>query len=276
MQLSVVIVNWNTSSLLKACLESIYRSTPDFDFEVFVVDNASADFNEAEFHSMFPHANFIVNKDNLGYAEGNNQALKLAKGDYLLLLNPDTELRNDTLSSLVDFMDAHKEAAAAGCRLVRPDGSVDRSCRSFPGPWPVATELFRLSRLFPKSRLFGEYRMTWFTYDYETEVDQPMGSCLILSGKSLREIGLFDQDFPIFFNEVDWCYRAKQAGWKIYFTPATEVIHHGGASTKQVKKPMRRESHRSLARFYRKHYKKKLFAPIYWIILAAIRASEAF
>lgn len=274
MQLSIVIVNWNTTSLLAACLESIFRSAPDFEYEVIAVDNASADFIEAEMRARFPLASFIVNTDNLGYAEGNNQVITKTSGDYVLLLNPDTEVRNDTLAVLVDFMKAHQDAAAAGCRLVRPNGTVDRSCRSFPGPWPVATELFGLSRVFSKSRLFGAYRMTWFEYDHETEVDQPMGSCLIMSRKAIEEIGIFDQDFPIFFNEVDWCYRAVQAGWKIYFTPATEVIHHGAASTKQVRRAMKKESHRSLARFYRKHYRKRIFAPVYWLILSAIKLSE--
>jgi hypothetical protein len=216
-----------------------------------------------------------VNEQNLGYARGNNQAVERATGRYILLLNPDTEITNDALTRLVDFMEAHPDAAAAGCRLVRPDGTVDRSCRGFPEPGAVAAEFFGLSQLFPRSRKLGAYRMTWFRYDDEALVDQPMGSCLILSRRAIEDVGKFDEDFPIFFNEVDWCYRARQAGWNIYFTPTAEVIHHGAASTKQVRRQMRRESHRSLARFYRKHYRRKLFPPVYWFILAAIRISEA-
>lgn len=274
MRLSIIIVNWNTSKLLETCLESIYRNPPAFNFEVVVVDNASSDFNPKEMAEKFKQTVFIVNSENLGYAEGNNQAIKAVSGDYVLLLNPDTEVKNDALTVLVEFMEAHPEAAAAGCRLVRPDGTIDRSCRGFPEPGPVAAEFFGLSRLFPNSRKLGAYRMTWFDYNEEVSVDQPMGSCLILNRKTINEIGVFDQDFPIFFNEVDWCYRAKQARWQIYFTPSAEIIHHGGGSTKQVRREMRRESHRSLIRFYRKHYKKRLFPPVYWFIIASIKVSE--
>lgn len=272
--LSIVIVNWNTSRLLEACLESIYRHAPGFDFEVIAVDNASDDFDASAIRARFPDAQIIANGKNLGYAEGNNQGIEIATGRYILLLNPDTEIKNKSLEKLVELMEARPKAAAAGCRLVRPDGSVDRSVRGFPEPASVAAEFFGLSRLFSKSRGFGAYRMTWFGYDEEIQVDQPMGSCLILSRKAIDEIGVFDKDFPIFFNEVDWCYRAKQAGWEIYFTPETEVVHHGGSSTKQIRREMRRESHRSLARFYKKHYRKKIFAPVYWSILAAIKLSE--
>jgi GT2 family glycosyltransferase len=275
MRLSILIVNWNTSNLLRACLESIGRFAPAFDFEAVVVDNASADFDEPAFAAQFPNARFIVNKTNVGYAEGNNQAIAEATGEFVLLLNPDTELKDNSLSKLVSFMESHPEAAAAGCRLVHPDGTIDRSCRGFPEPWPVAAEFLGLSRFFPRSHLFGGYRMTWFTYDKETEVDQPMGSCIILSRRALADVGTLDQDFPIFFNEVDWCYRAKQAGWKIYFTPEAEVIHHGAAGTKQVRRAMRSESRRSLERFYRKHYRGRLFGPVYWFIVAAIRLSDS-
>ncbi|MBI2844035.1 MAG: glycosyltransferase family 2 protein [Armatimonadetes bacterium] len=273
-RLSIAIVNWNTSSLLEACLNSIYRRAPGFGFEVIVVDNASADFDADAFRARFPDARFIQNDSNLGYAKGNNQAIEGSSGDYILLLNPDTEVTSGALERLVEFMESHSDAAAAGCRLVRPDGSVERSCRSFPDPAKVCFEFLGLSRLFPRSRVFGAYRMTWFGYDREIEVDQPMGSCLIISRKAIDEIGLIDEDFPIFFNEVDWLYRAKAGGWKVYFTPAAEVIHHGGASTKQLRRRMRKESHKSLAKFYEKHYRHRLFSPVYWLILAAIRVNE--
>lgn len=274
MLLSIVIVNWNTTRLLDTCLDSIYRHVGIRDFEVIVVDNASADFSEADFRSKHPSATLFANQENLGYAEGNNQAIAASTGDYVLLLNPDTELTSDAPAVLVDFLQNHPDAAAVGCKLVRPTGAVDRSVRGFPYPLAIASELLGLSKLLPKSHTFGAYRMTWFGYDTEVEVDQPMGSCLMLSRRAIDQIGLFDQLFPIFFNEVDWCYRAKQAGWRIFFTPAPEVIHHGGSSTRQIRKMMKKESHRSLARFYKKHFRKRVFAPLYWLILAAIKVSE--
>ncbi len=276
MRLSIAIVNWNTTELLGACVASIFRYAPQFDFEVIVVDNASSDFDEPHMRSRFPKARFMANSENLGYAKGNNQAIATSSGEYVLLLNPDTEFRDDSLTKLCEFMESHPDAAAAGCRLVRPTGSVDRSVRSFPDPGPVAWELLRLSKIFPKSKVFGAYRMTWFSYTEEAQVDQPMGSCLILSRVAINDVGVIDEDFPIFFNEVDWCYRAKQNGWKIYFTPSAEVVHHGGASTSQIRRAMRLESHRSLIRFYEKHYKKKLSPIVYWPIIGSIRLSQLF
>ncbi len=274
MLLSIVIVNWNTTLLLEALVDSIYHHVGVQGFEVIVVDNASSDFDEAGFRRRFPQVKLTVSPTNLGYAEGNNAAIAQSSGEYVLLLNPDTELKDDAASTLVAFMQSHPEAAAVGCRLVRPNGSVDRSVRGFPHPAAIGSELLGLSKIFPKSQTLGAYRMTWFNYDTEAEVDQPMGSCLMLTRKAIDQIGLFDKEFPIFFNEVDWCYRVKLAGWKIFFTPSAEVIHHGGSSTKQVRKMMRRESHRSLARYYKKHYKGTMFPPAYCLIIAAIRASE--
>lgn len=254
MRLSICIVNWNTSRLLAECLRSIYREAPDFQFETIVVDNASDDFDEAALLQEFPSAILIRNKRNEGYARGNNQAIERSSGEYVLLLNPDTSLHSGALAALVCFMDQHAEAGAAGCKLVRPDGTVDPSCRGFPTPLAVAFEYVGLSKLFPGSRLFGRYRMTWFRYDEVAEVDQPMASCLILRRQALDQVGLFDERFPIFFNDVDWCYRAKQSGWRIYFTPDAVATHHGGASTKQRAAEMIRESHRSLALYYDKRY----------------------
>lgn len=250
MRLSIAIVNWNTTALLEKCVESIRAN--GFECEIIVVDNASSDFSAVIFTAKFPEVKTIRNTENVGYAMGNNQAIEASSGDYILLLNPDVELKPGALKALVEFMDAHPDAAAAGCRLTKPDGQIERSCRGFPTPGAVAAEYLGLSKLFPHR--FGSYRMVDFTYDREAEVDQPMGSCLILSRKAVEQVGVFDSQFPIFFNEVDWCLRAKKNGWKVYFTPSAEVVHVGAASTSQVADKMRVESHRSLLRFYRKHY----------------------
>lgn len=274
MRLSIVIVNWNTSDLLRACLRSVSAFPAKSDYEVIVVDNNSDDFDEDAFRSEFPYVRLIRNPDNAGYARGNNQAVEQSSGDYVLLLNPDTEVTEGATDALVEFMDAHGRAAAAGARLVRPDGAIDRSVRSFPYPSAIASEFLGISRLFPKSKLFGAYRVCTFGYDRAEEVDQPMGSALILRREVVDEIGLMDESFPIFFNEVDWLYRMKTAGWQVWFTPAATVIHHGAGSTKQVKRrSMVKESHRSLLRFYAKHYKGRISAPVYFFTVACIRLS---
>jgi GT2 family glycosyltransferase len=263
MRLSIAIVNWNTSDLLEKCLESIRAN--DFEFEVVVVDNASDDFDLDSLLARFPEVKFIRNAENKGYAQGNNQAIGASVGDYILLLNPDVELRPGALQALVSFMESHPEAGAAGCRLERPDGRVEQSCRGFPTPMAIAAEYLGLSSLFPK--WLGAYRMVGFQYDQEREVDQPMGSCLIMSRRAVDDVGAFDPQFPIFFNEVDWLMRAKNKGWKVYFTPSAEAIHLGGASTRQVRDKMRVESHRSLLRFYRKHYGRGIG---YMLVAAAV------
>ncbi|MCX8052920.1 MAG: glycosyltransferase family 2 protein [Armatimonadetes bacterium] len=271
MRLSIVIVNWNTTLLLVECLESIRAHPPRAANEIVVVDNASGDFNEKVFRERFADVKLIVNPANVGYARANNQAIDVSSGEYILLLNPDTQVAEGALDTLVDFMDDHPNAAACGAKLVRPDGTVERSVRSFPYPAAIAFEFLGLSRLFPHNRVLGRYRMTWFGYDQEIEVDQPMGSCLIIRRAVIDEIGAFDEQFPIFFNEVDWLYRAKQAGYRVYFTPKAVVVHHGAAATSQAgRRRMIRESHDSLARFYAKHFRSRMCGPVYYLIVACI------
>lgn len=272
MRLSVIIVNWNTSSFLAECLHSLATHPPSTDHEIIVVDNASDDFDAEVFTSRFPQVRFIRNDSNLGYAAGNNQGIRQSRGEYILLLNPDTRVTEGALDSLVAFMDTHPDAAACGAKLVRPNGSVELSVRSFPYPLAIACEFAGLSRLWPTCRIVGRYRMRWFSYDKEAEVDQPMGSCLILRRRAIEDVGLLDDAFPIFFNEVDWLYRAKMKGWKVYFTPRAVVIHHGGAATRRAdRRKMIRESHESLVRFYDKHFKDKLPPVLYHLIVALVR-----
>jgi len=275
MLLSVCIVNWNTRDHLRECLIALAQYPPaGADMEIIVVDNASADGSAALVASEFSHVSLIANADNRGYAEGNNQALARARGDLLLLLNPDVVVHPESLTRALAFMAAHPKAGALGCRLVGADGKTQRSVRGFPDPGPVLWDAAGLSRLFPRSRLFGAYRMTGFDYDKAAEVDQPMGSFLLLTRAALGRVGLMDPAFPIFFNEADWCWRAKREhGFRIYYTPAVAVTHYGGSSTRQVKAAMVRESHRSLLRFYDKHY-ASLAPPVRGLIRLAVLLNE--
>lgn len=251
--LSIAIVNWNTRDLLLQALDSIY-SSQEFPLEVIVVDNASSDQSAEAVRDRFPQVRLIANTANTGYAHGNNQAIRAAQGPYILLLNPDVILPQHGLASAVSFMERHPDAGALGVRQVHPGGELQRSVRGFPSPMSIFWDLVGVARLLPASRLFGSYRMTWFRYDAEAEVDQPMGTFLLLSAKAVSEVGVLDEAFPIFFNEVDWCLRCKRAGWKIYFTPDVEIVHYGGASTVQAAAAMAWESRRGLLQFYAKHY----------------------
>ncbi|MGQ9696667.1 MAG: glycosyltransferase family 2 protein [Armatimonadota bacterium] len=273
MDLSVVIVNWNTCVHLRTCLESLGNQVIGYpQVEVIVVDNASTDGSAQMVRSQFPWVRLIANSENAGYAKGNNQGLVLAEGRFILLLNPDTIVPEGALEKLVSWMDRHPDVGAVGVRLLNPDGSVQPSCRSFPEPAYLLYESLGLAVLFPHSRRFGAYRMTWFDHNREMDVDQPMGSALAVRREALEDVGLLDEQFPLFFNEVDWCYRARQKGWRIVFTPEVEIVHYGGSSTSQVRLSAIAESHRSLVRFYRKHYRNRMFWSNYVLIILSIYA----
>jgi GT2 family glycosyltransferase len=267
--LSIVIVNWNTRDYLVGALKSIFDAPPAFAFEAIVVDNASSDGSAGAVAAGFPQVRLIASGTNAGYAEGNNLGLRASNGVYVLLLNPDVVVPPGALERAVEIMKARPKVGALGARLVNPDGSPQRSVRGFPTPWAIFCEAAGLSRIFPRNPAFGAYRMAWFTYDREAEVDQPMGTFLLIPRPVLEDVGLLDERFPIFFNEVDWCYRARRRGWKILFTPDVEIVHYGGGSTKQVSAKMAWESRRGLLDFYRKHYRSPHFAPIYWLAALA-------
>jgi len=276
MLLSVCIVNWNTRDFLRACLRSLYHHPPQgWDMEIIVVDNASHDGSAAMVSEEFPEVCLIANPDNKGYAEGNNQAIAQSHGDAVLLLNPDVVVHADSLTNALAFLTAHPDAAAVGARLLEPGGKTQRSLRGFPDPWPVLWEAIGLARLLPFVPALGAYRMTTFNYNQPGEADQPMGSFLLAARRALDEVGPMDTQFPIFFNDVDWCLRAKrEQGWKIYYTPDAIVTHGGGGSTRQAKPAMRDESHRALARFYRKHYQSRLSPVLFRFILALMEWSR--
>jgi len=255
LRLSICIVNWNTRDYLRGCLRSIAATAGDLAHEVIVVDNASADGSGGMVREEFPGVTLIANEENLKYARGNNQALEAAQGELKLLLNPDVVVLEGALQELIAAAGRHPRAGAVAPKLVNPDGSRQLSCRSFPDPEVILYETLGLSRLFSRSRRLGKYRMSWWGYDEERTVDQPMASALLLRSAALAEVGLFDEGFPIFFNDVDLCRRIWDAGWEVWFTPRARMIHHGGAGTRQVRPQMVAESHRSLLRYYEKHYR---------------------
>jgi GT2 family glycosyltransferase len=274
-KLSVVVVTWNSAADIDACIDSINYGE---EFEVIVVDNASTD-NTLGLLRQHHHLKLVENSSNLGYARANNQGIKLATGEYVLLLNPDTRVELGALDTLSRYLDEHANVGAVAPRLVSPDGSTQFSIRTFPTPASLFWELIGLSRLFPKSRIFGRWKMKYFDYDKTAEVEQPMASCLMLRKSALAggdmsqlpsigivsqagprtAIGGMDERFPIFFNDVDLSKRMADAGWKTVYLPEARVVHRHGASTKQVRAKMIRESHRSAFRYLRKHDHSGLF-----------------
>ncbi len=253
--LSVVIVSWNTRDLLRGCLETLACELAGLGCEVFVVDNNSTDGSAELVAKDFRWVKLITNETNIGFARANNQALAGCRGRYILFLNPDTQVRPGAIQVLMNFLEARPGAAVVAPRLLNSDLSVQRSCRRFPSFGSLVYELVGLSRLFPQIPAFGRYKMLEWGHDSEREVDQPEGACLMVRRPVLSQVGAFDEGFFMLFEEVDWCFRVKQAGWQIWFTPAAEVVHHYGQSIKQVKVKMILSSHRGLYRYWQKHHR---------------------
>lgn len=266
--ISVLIVNWNTRDLLRACLASLAQI--EGEHEIIVVDNASQDDSAAMVAREFPAIKTLSFAHNLGYAEGNNRAYAAARGDWIWLLNPDTEVLGGAAQTLLDFLQSNPGVGAVASALIDArDGSVQRSCRTFPTPAALWAQATGLAALFPRSKRFGFYKMGWWNYRDARAVDQPMASSLMLRRAAIEQSGgLFDPDFPIFFNDVDLCWRLWRAGWEIWFEPRARVRHWGGAATRLVKPQMIAQSHRSLRQFYLKHYRGEVMAPLFWATLA--------
>ena len=266
--LSILIVNWNTREMLRSCLQSLLDHPYDGGQEVIVVDNASSDGSAEMVRNDFPGTILVASETNTGYAEGNNLAFERAGGEYQLTLNPDAEVREGTLNTAIRKLEENPTYGVLGAKQIGPDGEIQDSIRGFPTATGIFGELTGLSRARGK---LGHYRQRDFDYKKEQPADQPMGTFLLFRRQALESIGdpkrPFDaENFPIFFNEVDLLYRLKKAGWPTLYSPEVEVLHHGGASTKQVRKSMIWESHNSLMRYFRKHHR----SPFLWLMNIAV------
>jgi len=273
-QLSVIIVSWNTCKLLDRCLEtllaevekqqlSIAKELTESELsakrqplcEIFVIDNASADNSAELVQKKYPQINLIANKENLGFAKANNQALKQASGKYILLLNPDTEIQAGALKVLIDFLDHNLQAGVIAPQLLNTDGSVQMSCRAFPSFIGMLSELTGVSRFMPAGSKLRSYKMLDWQHDTERQVDQPEGACLLVRKELFDQVGLFDEEYFMLFEEVDWLFSVRKVGWQIWFTPTAKVIHHMGQAIKQVKVKMILSSHKGMYRYWYKHHR---------------------
>lgn len=251
------IVNFNTRDKLRRCLASVMASQTKFRLEVFVADNASADGSAEMVKAEFREVKLIVNRENFGFSKANNQAIRQASGRYILLLNPDVVVGSETFDKMVSFMDNNSGVGVSGCRVVKPDGTLDLACRrSFPNPANALFRLTGLSFIFPKSR-FASYNLTYLPEDRLTEVDSVMGAFLLIRRDVVAKIGLLDEDFFMYGEDLDWCFRVKAAGFKVMYVPLTAVVHDKGSSSRKVVAPALYEFHRAMQLFYDKHYRAR-------------------
>jgi N-acetylglucosaminyl-diphospho-decaprenol L-rhamnosyltransferase len=264
--LSIVIVNWNTRDSLAQCLESVVATPhlqipdplnqsgivhlPPFTLEVWVVDNCSTDGSAQMVQARFPWVRLVENLENIGFARANNQVIRESKGRYVLLLNPDTEVKSGALQALVCFMDAHPQAGAVGPQLLNLDNTLQPSCHPAPTLPRELWRLFHLDALWP----YALYPMAKWDLDTPRRVDVVQGACLLLRRATLDQVGLFDEDYFIYSEEMDLCYRLEQAGWRIYWVPEAEVIHYGGHSTQQVAMDMFLRLYQSKLLYFRKRH----------------------
>lgn len=235
MDVSIVIVNWNTKNITDDCLKSVYEQTSGIDFETIVIDNASEDGSAAMIKEKYPQAILIENTENAGFAPANNQGIEIAKGRYVLLLNSDTIVLDGAIQKTVDFADQIPNAAVVGCKVLNKDMTLQPSCFMFPSILNMLLSTSYLYKIFPHSKLFGREQMTWWDRNDVREVDVVTGCYMLVRKDAIDQIGVMDDDYFMYGEETDWCWRFKKAGWKNIFTPDAKIIHLGGQSSKNVK-----------------------------------------
>ena len=273
--LSIVVLNYNTHDHLRLCLAALAAAgSSAVSSEVFVVDNASSDGSADMVAAEFPWVRLIRSPRNGGYAYGNNQAVRVASGDAILLLNPDTLLPPGSLEAMLNALSRHPEAGIVGPKLLRPDGSMHLACRrSFPTPSVAFYRLTGLSRLFPRSRRFGRYNLTFVDADQAIEVDSVCGACMLVRREVIERIGLLDERFFMYGEDLDWCLRTREAGWTVRYEPAVVVQHQHGAASRQRAFRTNFYFFRAMDLFYRKHYVQRYHPLLTGVVRTSIYAA---
>lgn len=272
--LGIVIVNYNTRAPLRECLRSLEVSR-GVGFITYVVDNGSTDASTAMVRAEFPRVHLIVSAINGGYAYANNLGLRALLSlqptpRYILLLNPDTVLPGDALAQMLAFMEAHPEAGAAGPKLVMADGKLDLACRrSFPSPELAIYHVLGLDARFPQSKRFARYNLTYLDENQMTEVDSVVGAFMLMRTEALRQVGLLDESYFMYGEDLDLALRLKQKGWKVYYNPAVQVLHYKRAAS-QGSARAQQEFWRAAYLFYRKHYAAATPLPLHALLLCGL------
>ncbi len=254
MDLSIIIVNYQTYDLTKDAIESILENPCKYTYEIILVDNNSPDDSIEKLENNFKtneKVKIIKNKKNLGFAYGNNRGIEIAKGDYILLLNSDTIVKPDTLNQCLDYIKQDESIGALGCKVSLPSGELDKACkRSFPNPVNSFYKLFHI----PNNSKNDNYNLEDLEDNGVYEIDCLVGAFMLVKKDAIDDVGLLDEDYFMYGEDIDWCYRIKKAGWKIVYFGRSEIIHYKGASSKKKSYKLIYEFHKSMYIFYRKHY----------------------
>lgn len=272
MELSIIIVNWNTRELLQACLESVETNLRDATAEVIVVDNASSDGSAAMVESLFPGVRLICNSENLGFAAANNQAMKCCTGKYVLLLNSDTVVHGDVLSRSIRYLDENPAVGMMGCKVLNGDGSTQLTCSQYPTFSNLLLQTLGANRL--GGPFFSRYQMLDWERDDEREVDVVSGCYLMVRSQVIDEIGYLDEAFFCYGEETDWCRRCQEAGWKLKFAPVGTITHFGSGSTRKLNHERDLMLSEGTIRLHRKHG-GPLPAASVWMLLLLFNCSRS-
>jgi GT2 family glycosyltransferase len=268
---SIVIVNWKTPQLLSRCLKSIELDSGFGSFTIYVVDNNSQDHTEALIKEQFSYVRFESNKTNVGFSRACNQIIARVTTDYILLLNPDTVLEPNAISKMRHFLDSNVDCGAVGPKVLNPDGSLQLACRrSFPTPAAALFRVTYLSRIFPNNAFLARYNMTYADPAVCMQVDALSGSCMLVRRTAVEQVGLLDEEIFMFGEDIDWCWRMKQANWRIFYFPESVVWHAHGASSRLRPIGATIDLHKGMEVFYRKHLSAKYWAPFNALVYAAI------
>lgn len=270
--LTISIVNYNTKDLVGECLNSIYKIKGKIEFEVIVIDNASSDGSAELIEKKFPEAKLIKNRQNLGFAKANNQAIKQSKGRYILLCNPDVVIRSNSLDKMIEFMETHQRVGALGCKILNPDQTVQTSNNNFPNLFTAFLHIFQLKKMVPNPRTrekigrrwkmlpgvtLREYFRVYWDSDRIREVEWATAACLLVRRETVKEVGLLDENFFMYYEDTDWCYRMQEKGWKIFYFPLFEVFHYVEKSSGEFNSKRFIEKYKSMHYYFWKHRGKK-------------------
>lgn len=270
--LSIIIVNFNTGKFVTLCLDFIRKNPPSKSYEIFVVDNNSADNSIQLIKKHYPEVQLIRNSSNFGFSYANNQAIGRSRGKYILILNPDTVVTKSAFDTMVDFMENHPDAGVGGAKILNFDGSIQYSCRRFPTLLYVFFgRQSVIMKFLPSNRISDQYLMMNEDYSKDLEVDWVFGAAMILRREAIMEVGIFDEDYFIFVEDTDLCYRMRKKGWKVYFISNAVVFHHLGVTREHFWKTTVLNHNLGMFKFFKKHYKLNLFTNLVLSIGLSLR-----